>query len=246
MSYLFQNQSFGRTIYKHKELPLYLTDEFVFFRCVAFQKDFYGKTVSDLHSANLRATTVENRYSQLFPCQRISYWSDSPQTSRAEVKYHDSGNNLVTFWAYDDATSTFPTSDNKEALMIIDGREWEFNKILQKVESGDSLTKGEQFLINKINLQHPDCLAYTSLRSKKGMNFLFFEKGFYKLSIREVRLHLGDYKSKNSTRIICADTSDYAPYPKSYGMYFAPIAKTGMDTTYLETQEYKKRNRRYK
>ncbi len=32
MNSLFPNQDFGRTIWKHKQLPVYVTDEFDFYR----------------------------------------------------------------------------------------------------------------------------------------------------------------------------------------------------------------------
>ena len=32
----FISQDYGRPIYKHKNLPVYITDEFDFFRCVEF------------------------------------------------------------------------------------------------------------------------------------------------------------------------------------------------------------------
>lgn len=147
MSNLFLNQSLGRTIYKHRELPLYVTDEFDFYRCISFREDFYGKTVSELHVGNLRLGTPENRYSRLLSNERVSYCADSPQTSRAEVKYHNAGNNLLTFWAYDDATSTFPTIANREPLIIIDGRNLGFNKILHKIDSDQKFTSGEKKII---------------------------------------------------------------------------------------------------
>lgn len=246
MSDLFSNQSFGRTIYKHKELPLYVTDEFNFYRCISFREDFYGKTVSELHIGNLRFGTPENRYSKLFPNERVSYWADSPKTSRAEVKYHNAGNNLLTFWAYDDATSTFPTIVDREPLNIIDGRNIGFNKILQKNDSVQELTSGEKTIIAQIASQCPDCLVYESLRRKGGLNYLFFEKGFHKLSIREVRLSLGNYNGKNANCIVCSGTSDYSPYPENYGMYFAPIARVKMNFQYQNTEEYKNRSTIYK
>lgn len=245
MNGLFPNQDYGRTILKHKNLPLYKTDEFDFYRCICFIDSFYGKTVSELHRGNLRQATLENRYSMLFSNEKISYWADSPQTARAEVKYHNQTNNLLTFWAYDDATSTFPTIDNDEPLIIIDGREIRFHRILEKIEEGKNLTNDEEKIIELINKENPDCLAYTSLRNKCGVNFLFFEKGFKKLSIREVRLRLGDFKGKNSNRIICAGTCDYSPYLKEYGEYFSPLARVNMDNKYIECQEYKERSEVY-
>lgn len=89
-------------------------------------------------------------------------------------------------------------------------------------------------------------MAYESLRRKGGLNFLFFEKGFYKLSIREVQLRLGDYKGKNTNCIVCAGTSDYSPNPENYGMYFRPIAKAKMNLQYQKTEEYENRITIYK
>lgn len=241
MNGLFPNQDFGRAILKHKNLPLYKTDEFDFYRCICFNDSFYGKTISDLHRGNLRQATPENRYSRLFPNEKISYWADSPQTARAEVKYHNHANDLLTFWAYDDATSTFPTIENDEPLIIIDGRETEFHLILEKIEKGKTLTSDEERTVELIRKENPDCLAYTSLRNKCGVNFLFFEKGFKKLSIRQVGLRLGNHKGKNTNRIICADTCDYSPFLKEYGEYFSPLARVNMDIKYIESEEYKKR-----
>ena len=50
----FISQSYDRPTYKHKELPVYITDEFNFFRCVEFNDEFYGKTASALFNGNLR------------------------------------------------------------------------------------------------------------------------------------------------------------------------------------------------
>jgi len=75
------------------------------------------------------------------------------------------------------------------------------------------------------------------------VNFLFFEKGFQKLSLREVRLRLGDKKGKNSNTVACAVTSDYCPIIKNYGFYFSPIAKTGINHTYTQSEEYKLRKK---
>ena len=45
MSSLFPNQSSLSTIYKHIELPVYITDEFDFYRYIPFDKNFYGKVL---------------------------------------------------------------------------------------------------------------------------------------------------------------------------------------------------------
>ena len=132
MSELFPNQSYGMQTLKHRRLPIYITEEFDFFRCIVFDNSFYGKTVSELHRGNLRPNNPNNRYSALFPYRRVSYWAHSPETARAEVKYHNHSNNLLTFWAYDDATSTFPTLPVDEPLVIIDGLQFGFYNILDK------------------------------------------------------------------------------------------------------------------
>ncbi|MDE7265565.1 MAG: hypothetical protein K2N52_04755 [Clostridia bacterium] len=180
MSELFPNQSFGMKTFKHSRLPIIVTSEFDFFRCIVFENNFYGKTVSELHRGNLRSSNADNRYSKLFPYNKISYWADSPATARAEIKYHNNSNNLLTFWAYDDATSTFPTLPNDEPLYIIDGLQFDFYEILEKFEQGYKLSKYEQEIIDDIIYENPDCLAYESRRKTKGVNYLFFEKGFNK------------------------------------------------------------------
>lgn len=245
MSELFPNQDYGITVLKHKELPIYKTNEFRFYRCLTFNESFYGKTVSKLHSGNLRPNTPENRYSKLFPDKKISYWADSPATAQAEVKYHNHGNNLLTFWAYDDLTSTYPTLENKESLIIINGLEQDFGKILEKVENEELVTDKEKDIVKLISEQSPDCLVYESLRKKGGLNYLFFEKGFNKLSLREVRLRLGDKPGKNTSRIICAGTSDYLPYLENYGKYFMPLTKVKECREYKEQEEYLRRRKAY-
>ena len=46
MSSLFPNQSVFSTIYKHIELPVYITEEFDFYRYIPFDKNFYGKKLT--------------------------------------------------------------------------------------------------------------------------------------------------------------------------------------------------------
>lgn len=245
MSELFPNHAYGKRVLKHRELPIFITEEFDFFRCVTFEEKFYGKTISELHQGNLRDKNRWNRHSRLFPYQHVSYWADSPATARAEVKYHDHSNNLLTFWAYDDATSTYPTLPVDEPMVIIDGRLFEFHTILEKDEHDIPLNKWELEIIDRIVEEEPDCLAYESKRHRGGINFLFFEKGFRKLAVRQVRLRLGDRASDRTAIIGCASGSDYTPYLKGYGEYFMPIARTGFDRDYLLTKEYHLRRRIY-
>lgn len=240
---LFPNQDWGRDVYKHNIFPVYVTDEFDFFRCVEFNPSLYGESVFDLNEGNLRLSNANNRYSTLFPEQKLSYWADSIDTARKEIKRHGSSNNIITFWAYDDATSTFPIIDNNEPLIIIDGRDISFHKILEKNENGIALNEQEINVINEIIKLRPDCLAYKSVANPGGVNFLFFEKGFRKLSIRQVRLRMGNLPGKNCNRIVCADTCDYTPFPKYYSNCFLPLAKVGVDEEYFGTKDYKEKCR---
>lgn len=245
MSTLFNNHAYSSHVFRHKKLPIYRTYEFDFYRCVRFEDIFYGKTVSELHSGNLRVNQHDGRYSKLFSGERISYWADSIETAQAEVKKHDSGNNLLTFWAYDDATSTFPTTSNAEELIIIDGIELGFKNILDKIENNEEISVEEKTIVEKILDERPDCLAYSSHAKDGSVNFLFFEKGFRKLALREVRLRLEDKKWENSNSIICAMTSDYSPIVENYGCYFESLAKVCMKSGYEQSDEYKQRKKVY-
>lgn len=245
MSTLFNNHAYSSQVLRHKKLPIYITYEFNFYRCVRFEDIFYGKTVSELHSGNLRVNQHDGRHSKLFSGERISYWADSIETAQAEVKKHDSGNNLLTFWAYDDATSTFPTTSNSEPLIIIDGIELGFKNILDKIENNEEISVEEKRIVEKISDERPDCLAYSSHTKDASVNFLFFEKGFRKLALREVRLRLGNKKGKDSNSIVCAMTSDYSPIVENYGCYFESLAKVCMKPGYEQSDEYKQRKKVY-
>ena len=67
---------------------------------------------------------------------------------------------------------------------------------------------------------------------------MFFEQGFKKLSLREVKLRLGDCKGKNTANVTCAITSDFSPVLEGYGYYFSPIAKVKYDKKYIMSDEY--------
>lgn len=238
MSELFPNQYWGMEIWKHKELPILESHDFNFFRCIEFKESFYGKMISELHSDNLRVSRVDNRYSNLFPGQKLSYWADSPQTARAEVKRWGAKNNLLTFWAYDDGSSFIPTVYPADYLRIIDGIHFGFDGILKKVENHEKLSEEERNFVDRIALEEPDCLAYKSEARKDGICFLFFEHGFKKLSLREVSLRLGDYPGKNCAAVPCAVTSDFTPVIESYGYYFLPKAWKKYNEEYKKTDEY--------
>ncbi|MBJ8056750.1 hypothetical protein JDS87_34335, partial [Bacillus cereus] len=72
-----------------------------------------------------------------------------------------------------------------------------FEKILSKIERNEELTSEEIKLIDLIEDRKPDCLAYKSEAKDGRTNFLFFEKGFNKLAIKEVKLYFGENKNKN-------------------------------------------------
>lgn len=238
MSSLFQNHAYSSCAYKHTKLPIYKTQEFNFYRCVNVKNWVYGKTISTLHSGNLRDNDHRGRYSRLFPNEKISYWADSKETALAEIKKHNGNKDYLTFWAYDDVSSTFPTLGINEPLTIIDGKELGFDSILLKIEQEETLTKEENEIILSIQNESPDCLAYSSYAKKDSVNFLFFEKGFKALALREVTLYLGERKSRNTKTISCAMTCDYFPILQGYGYYFEPIARTKFDNNYMESEEY--------
>ena len=248
MSEFLPNHYMNIDVYKHRRLPLYKTGEFDFFRCVPFDSSMYGVTVSNLHKGNLREIKCANRYSLLFSGKKVSYWADSKKTARAEMNKHGCGHNLLTFFAYDDATATFPTlSTERDLLTIIDGRQLGFHEILKKDDLGIPLTEQDKRLIAQIEQENPDCLAYWSEARAGGVNYLFFENGFKKLSIRDVSLRLGDEQKICKAKIYCSVTCDYTAYPKSYGDYFMPKAKIKHNYDYdnsvectnrIKTKEY--------
>ncbi|MTI48418.1 MAG: hypothetical protein FH761_11290 [Firmicutes bacterium] len=241
----FSNNSFASKVYKHNSLPVYISDEFTFYRCVNVEDWVYGTTISKLHSGNLRLNDMNGRYSKLFPDEKISYWADYKSTALAEIRRHKGNKNYLTFQAYDDVSSTFPSLGVAEDLIIIDGREVGFSSILLKIEEGIEISAEEEGIVREIKELEPDCLAYNSVAKEGGVNFLFFEKGFKKLALREVQLYLGEGGKKNSKTIACAITCDYSPVISSYGKYFEPIARVKDDSDYCNTDEYQLRNRYY-
>lgn len=142
-------------------------------------------------------------------------------------------------------TSTCPILDNEEPLVIIDGRECGIQDLIDKVEDGKSLTSKENDYMQKILFQSPYCLVYDSHACKGGENYIFLEKGFKKLALRQVKLQLGERPDKNSITICCADTSDYMPAIENYACYFKPIPRIGVDQDYYRTAEYTDRIKRY-
>jgi|GEM_PF-363241 hypothetical protein len=238
-SKVFQAQDYDQPTFKHKKLPIYITKEFDFFRCVGFKDDFYGKTASKLFNGNLRLCT--GRYSCLFPNQKITYWADSPATARAEIKKHGSGCDILTFWAYDDASSFIPCLGNDEYLIIVDGRKCGIQEVIEKIDKGEHLDNHESSLMTDIFQERFDAIAYDSKAFPGGENFIFLESGFKKLALRELRLRFGRKRGGAHNYIYCAGTSDYTPWLKGYGEYFAPKCKIKLDESYLESDEYKTR-----
>lgn len=232
---------------KHNSLPILAQTEFDFCRYVTFTEDMYGKTVSELHKGNLRTVNDTNRYADLFGGNKVSYWAATQKIASREWRKHNPNKtNHLVFYAYDDMSSTFPTIRCKEPLIIIDGIQLGFEKILEKYDRKEPLTKQDKLLIEEIKSENPDCLAYKSHTSKENLpewlqvtyepNFMFFEKGFKKLSLRKVDLILNHSKNRNS--IYCSTGCDYTPDEESYGKCFAPIAKVKMSSDYLKSDEY--------
>ena len=236
-------QDYDGLLIKHKDLPIYAVDVFDFFRCVEFKKEFYGLTVSELFLGNLRKS--DGRYSKLFNGQKVSYWSSSVRVAQKEIKKHGSGNNILTFWAYDDCSSTFPTSLAKEPLIIVDGRKNGIQEIIKKVESDITLNESEEQIIKDILSYEIDAIAYDSEACTEGENYLFLESGFAKLSLREVRLRFGKKYGGTHNKIICAINSDYSPCLESYGKYFQKKIRVKMKEEYLNSLEYKFRKKFY-
>lgn len=239
-SKVFKAQNYDQPTYKHKKLPIYLTKEFDFFRCVEFKEEFYGVLATDLFKGNLRECT--GRYSSLFPNQKISYWADSVMTARAEVKKHGAGCNLLTFWAYDDASSFKPCLGGYEMLYIVDGRRTGIQSIIEKIDGDEPLTDEEKQMMEDILKEPIDAIAYESKAYPGGENFIFLEKGFKKLALRQLRLRFGRKEGGSHDRIICAVSSDYSPFLKGYGEYFLPKCRIKRDESYINSDEYKERD----
>lgn len=232
----FESQAYGGYAHRSERLHLIDADEFIFYRFVNFDERMYGKTVSELHAGNLRTPSSDSRYAKLFPNHRLSYWSGSYQTARKETLKHGGTKDRLVFKAYDDASSTFPTGPYKP-LKIIDGRDMGIGEIIREFEKTQELSDADALLMQKIMAEQPDALAYNSVIDR-GENFIFFESGFDKLSLREVDLYLGGRKRAD---VVCACGSDYSPSCEAYGYSFERIARTKMYEDYLKTVEYKRR-----
>lgn len=144
----------------------------------------------------------------------------------------------MNFHTYDDATSTFPTLANDEPLIIVDGQKCGIQEVIDKVENDEPLNAVEEILLKIIWSEDPDCIVYDSHAFEGGENYIFFEKGFNKLVLRNVKLRLGNRKAKNGAEIPCAITSDYTPVLEGYSYKFEPIAKIRYDENYSNLEEY--------
>lgn len=69
----FISQSYGRPIYKHEQLSVYITDEFNFFRCVEFKADFYGKTASTLFLINQMIISKNPQFTGISARQQLEF-----------------------------------------------------------------------------------------------------------------------------------------------------------------------------
>lgn len=222
---------------------MYKAEEFRFYRCLKFEESFYGKSVSELFNGNLRNST--GRYSTLFNGQKVSYWADSIKTAKAEIRKYGANKDIISFFAYDDASSTIPILGNEERLIIIDARESDVQRVVDKLQEKEKPTDAEMKMWYEVLAQQPDCMVYNSRERKGGQNFIFLEKGFKKLALREIKLYLGERKSRPSAKVSCAVSSDYSPILENYGCYFTRIARVGYDKNYESTEEYRNRNDYY-
>src|SRR5699024_1683627 len=138
------------------------------------------------------------------------------------------------------ATSTFPTLNTDYDLTIIDGIELNFHQILYKIENDKLLNASERKLIKQIELEESDCLAYKSVActTENRTNFLFFENGFKKLAVKEVRIHMGNRSKNDDVRIHCTVLSDYSPLINNYGCYFDNELSIMYNPKYAESEEY--------
>ena len=210
------------------ELPIYDTIEHNFYRVVPFNENLYGRTIQELHDGNLRTFMASNRYSNLLSGTKVSYWSNSKEVAKKEALRHRDRNYLL-FWAYDDASSTFPLHKDRSLLRVIDGTRLQFDELLKKIDnslqsSDNNLTENDIKLLQIIKRPDIDCLAYSphAISKNGAVNFVFSENGFKKLAIREVSLYL---HGKNRKTIECAYGSDFSPDRSKYSHCFEKIAR---------------------
>lgn len=100
-------------------------------------------------------------------------------------------------------------------------------------------------IMDRIRSESPDGLVYSSHIDPNHRNYLFFESGFRKLSLKQVSLTVRKDGRVNRNRVTCATSSDYTPSIEAYGHYFEPIAKLKFDERYLKSEEYISRKTNY-
>ena len=130
-------------------------------------------------------------------------------------------------------------------MHIVNGMELGFSKILYKSENSIELSESELEIMDRIRSESPDGLVYSSHVDPNHRNYLFFESGFRKLSLKQVSLTIRKDGRVNRNRVTCATSSDYTPSIEAYGHYFEPIAKLKFDERYLESEEYISRKTNY-
>lgn len=107
------------------------------------------------------------------------------------------------------------------------------------------LSESELEIMDRIRSESPDGLVYSSHVDPNHRNYLFFESGFRKLSLKQVLLTIRKDGRVNRNRVTCAASSDYTPSIEAYGHCFEPIAKLKFDERYLESEEYISRKTNY-
>lgn len=107
------------------------------------------------------------------------------------------------------------------------------------------LSESELEIMDRIRSESPDGLVYSSHVDPNHRNYLFFESGFRKLSLKQVSLTVRKDGHVNRNRVTCATSSDYTPSIEAYGHYIEPIAKLKFDERYLKSEEYISRKTNY-
>ena len=79
------------------------------------------------------------------------------------------------------------------------------------------LSESELEIMDRIRSESPDCLVYDSHVRPNNRNYMFFERGFRKLSLRRVSLTIRENGRVNRNKVVCATSSDYYPFIKEYG-----------------------------
>lgn len=234
---MIKNTNDYRIVRRHNQLPIYMIGDGTFFKCREFSHSSYGKTISMLHAENLKNMDNENPLTQLFPGEKLSYWSSKKKCAREKNKAQASSNSVITFEAYDDASAFCPTTDYDYGLYVVDGNDPMIYKILDKTNKKIGLNEDEKELMKTILDTKPDGIAYSS-ELNMNTDFIFFERGFDKLSLKTVHIRID---RNNAKEIYCAISSDYNADCKSYGYYFEPVLRKKYDASYEQSEEYLRR-----